>query len=106
MAADLILAVLELAEHAGTHGVAMGTLVDTLEAQGFAVEDIEQHIWHLMGARRLTPAGYICRTLERRSSGASRRQRMYEFTLVPWSPQLDHQLELELEGPLDPNRAP
>lgn len=99
MASDLILAVLELAEHAGTQGVAMGTVVDTLEARGFAVEDIERQIWQLIGARRLTPAGFICRTMQRRHGGATKRQRTYEFTLVPWSPHLDQQLELEL----DPN---
>jgi len=97
MASDLILAVLELAEHAGTQGIAMGTVVDTLEAQGFAAEDVEQQIWQLMSARRLTPAGFICRTMQRRQGGKTKRQRMYEFTLVPWSPHLDQQLELELE---------
>lgn len=99
MATDLILAVLELAEHAGTQGVAMGTLVDTLEGQGFAVEEIEQQIWNLMAARRLTPAGFICRTIERRAQTKPERRRMYEFTLVPWSPHLDQQLELELDAP-------
>jgi len=99
MASDLVLAVLELAEHAGNHGVAMGTVVDTLEGHGYAVEDIEREIWNLMASRRLTPAGFVCRTMQRTRPGERpRRQRFYEFTLVPWSPQLDQQLELELDS--------
>jgi hypothetical protein len=45
--------------------------------------------------RRLTPCGFVRRTV-RKSQGRS-TQRIYEFLLAPWSPELDGQLELELE---------
>src|SRR5690606_42130631 len=97
LAAALTLAALALAQDAGTQGIAMATVVDTVEAQGFAADDVEQQTWQLMSARRPTPAGFICRTMQRRQGGKTKRQRMYAFTLVPWSPHLDQQLELELE---------
>jgi hypothetical protein len=89
-------AVLQLAEQAGEQGVAMGTLVDTLEGRGHNAQDVEMVIWGLLSERRLTPSGFLCRTVTRRGGG-SQRSRVYEFLLVPWSPNLDHQLELPLE---------
>ena len=94
--AALTSAVLQLAERAGEQGVAMGTLVDTLEARGYDARDVEMVIWGLLSERRLTPSGFLCRTVTRQGRG-SQRSRVYEFLLVPWSANLDHQLELPLE---------
>lgn len=91
-------AVLDLAEHAGPTGIAMGAIVDALVGRGFAATAIEQEIWALLGRRRLTPCGFVCRVVHRRAAtGESHKQRVYEFMLVPWSAALDHQLELDLE---------
>jgi hypothetical protein len=95
----LVGAVLRLAERAGTQGVAMGALVDALESEGYAPQDVEMVIWTLMSERRLTPSGFMCRTVARRGKGKRpERARVYEFLLVPWSPKLDRQLELPLGG--------
>lgn len=78
----------------------MGTLVDRLDDQGFSAGEIETEIWHLLERRRLTPCGFVCRTIRRRSTnGEARRMRVYEFMLVPWSVALDQQLDLGLDGP-------
>jgi hypothetical protein len=91
-------AILELAENAGSQGMAMGTLVDRLEGQGFSAAEVETEIWHLLERRRLTPCGFVCRTIRRRDgNGEPARVRMYEFMLVPWSVGLDQQLELHLD---------
>jgi len=91
-------AILEVAERSGDQGISMGTLVDTLEQRGYPASDTETEVWRLMGLRRLTPAGFVCRTVQRRGEGPNPdRLRIYEFTLVPWSPELDRQLELKLD---------
>ncbi|MFO0631584.1 MAG: hypothetical protein U0168_01900 [Nannocystaceae bacterium] len=88
-------AVLELAESAGTAGIAMGTAVDMLAARGFPVEQAERAIWELLERRRLTPAGFVCRVIRRRNpDGSITPSRVYEFMLVPWSAALDAQLDL------------
>lgn len=70
----------------------MGVVVDTLEHNGYAPEDVEQEIWAMLAARRLTPSGFVCRKV-RNTPGAT-PARTYEFLLMPWSPKLDGQLEL------------
>lgn len=100
MSSSLSRAILELAESAGAQGMAMGALVDRLERQGFSAPEIETEIWHLLERRRLTPCGFVCRTIRRRdANGEPGRMRIYEFMLVPWSLGLDQQLELGLDGP-------
>ena len=73
----------------------MGSLVDTLEHNGYAAEDVEREIWTMLAGRRLTPSGFVCRRV--RTSAGATPSRAYEFLLVPWSPSLDGQLELGLE---------
>lgn len=98
MPSPLTDAILELAEAAGTIGIAMGSVVDTLEAQGFPPGQVEREIWTLLERRRLTPNGFVCRTIKRRGSdGKAASTRVYEFMLVPWSAALDQQLDLALE---------
>jgi hypothetical protein len=99
MSDGLTSAVLEFAERAGEQGIAMGALVDALEAKGHAAQDVEMVIWDLLGHRRLTPSGFVCRTVARPGKGeAKTRARIYEFLLLPWDPKLDKQLELKLGG--------
>ncbi|MBC8066856.1 MAG: hypothetical protein IAG13_00865 [Deltaproteobacteria bacterium] len=99
MPSPLTDAILDLAEQAGAAGIAMGTIVDTLEPRGFVAEHVEREIWSLLERRRLTPNGFVCRTFRRHSpDGAATRARVYEFVLVPWSAALDHQLDLGLEA--------
>jgi hypothetical protein len=95
MASPLQRAIVELAEQSGEQGIAMGDVVDALEQRGFAAQDVEHEIWEMLSHRRLTPCGFVRRTV-RKSQGRS-TQRIYEFLLAPWSPELDGQLELELE---------
>lgn len=91
-------AILEHAERDGARGVAMGQIVDALVGLGFAAEAIEQAIWSLLAARRLTPSGFVCRVLRRRDTfGEEVQSRCYEVMLAPWSSELDDQLDLELE---------
>lgn len=99
MASPLTDAILELAEQAGATGIAMGTIVDTLEPHGFAAQHVEREIWSLLERRRLTPNGFVCRTIRRPGAdGKPARARVYEFMLVAWSAALDAQLDLGLEG--------
>lgn len=99
MPSPVVDAILELADDAGPAGIAMGTIVDTLERRGFVAEQVETEIWDLLGRRRLTPTGFVCRTIKRKGlEGEVLRTRLYEFMLVPWSSALDRQLELELEN--------
>ena len=99
MPSPVVDAILELADDAGPAGIAMGTIVDTLERRGFVAEQVETEIWELLGRRRLTPTGFVCRTIKRKGlEGEVLRTRLYEFMLVPWSSALDRQLELELEN--------
>jgi hypothetical protein len=100
MSSSVSRAILELAENAGAQGMAMGALVDRLEQQGFSPGEVETEIWHLLERRRLTPCGFVCRTLRRRdANGEPKQVRVYEFMLVPWSIGLDQQLELRLDRP-------
>src|SRR5690606_17789525 len=93
-------AILEHADSAGTRGVAMGQLVDALVGRGYAPEAIERAIWALLGARRLTPSGFLCRQLRRRDNlGELVQHRCYELLLAPWSSELDYQLDLDLAAP-------
>jgi hypothetical protein len=87
-------AIVALAESVPDRGMSMGALVDTLEHNGYAPEEVEQEIWAMLAARRLTPSGFVCRKV-RRTSGAT-PERTYEFYQMPWSPKLDGQLELTL----------
>ncbi len=88
-------AILALAESVPDKGMSMGALVDTLEHNGYAPEEIELEIWAMLASRRLTPSGFVCRKV-RATEGAT-PARTYEFLLVPWSPKLDGQLDLGLD---------
>lgn len=89
--------ILEAAGKAGSRGVPMGQIVDELVGLGHAVEAVERAIWELLGARRLTPSGFVCRQLRRRDVfGETGQARCYELLLTPWSSELDDQLELDL----------
>lgn len=96
MAGSIHAEILRLADEAGESGITMGGIVDRLEAMGSSVPDVELAIWELLGARRLTPAGFVCRTVRRPAERGYERARSYEFLLVPWSPERDQQLELDL----------
>ncbi len=90
-------AILEHADREGTRGVAMGQIVDALVGEGYAAEAVERAIWALLGERRLTPSGFVCRVLRRRDRlGELTQSRCYELLLVPWSDDLDDQLDLDL----------
>ncbi len=95
MSVPLTEAILELAEAAGTMGIAMGAVVDALETAGFPPGEVEREIWSMLERRRLTPTGFVCRTIKRK--GSPKPTRVYEFMLVPWSAALDQQLDLGLE---------
>ena len=90
-------AILEFAQDAGDQGVTMGRVVDELEGRGFEVEHIEQEFWALLGQRRLTPGGFVSRQVRRKNTqGTIEKVRSYEMLFVPWSSDLDQQLDLEL----------
>lgn len=89
-------AISELVERSGEQGVSMGSIVDTLEREGHAASDVEIEIWRMMSSRRLTPSGFICRSIRRATAQKTKTERAYEFLLVAWSPELDGQLELNL----------
>lgn len=90
-------AILELAERFEPGGITMGRIVDALEGAGFVPELVEQELWTLLAQRRLTPCGYVCRKVRRRDTvGEIERARSYELLLIPWSEDLDRQLELKL----------
>lgn len=81
----------EVADAVATHGergVAMGVVVDALIARGHPVEAIEAAIWALLGARALTPSGFVCRLLRRPGEGSA-IHRSYELLLATWSPEQD-----------------
>lgn len=91
---DAVLTVVE--RHADT-GVTMGKIVDRLVADGAPEQDVELAIWRLIQHRRLTPNGFVCRKVRKPTQdGAGIESRTYEFVLIPWSPALDAQLELDL----------
>jgi len=71
-------------------GMTMGALVDHLEAEGHSVSTSELEIWALLGARELTPHGFVCRTFR----SAAGRRRGYEMLLIRWSPDQDRELAL------------
>ncbi len=94
---SVAVAILELAERFEPGGVTMGRIVDTLEGEGYRAELVEQELWRLLAQRRLTPCGYVCRRVRRRDGvGELEQARSYELLLIPWSLDLDHQLELQL----------
>ncbi len=87
--------VLELAEQAGPKGISMGHIVDQLAGAGHQTDAVERAIWELLGRRRLTPVGYVRRVLRRRGDNDRLiSSRSYEFLLIPWSADLDKQLEI------------
>jgi len=97
MSSAVTLAILELAERFEPSGVTMGRIVDSLEGEGFAPEAVEQELWGLLAMRRLTPCGYVCRKVRRRDAlGEIEQARSYELLFIPWSEDLDRQLELKL----------
>lgn len=97
MADPLADAILNLVEAQAETGVTMGKLVDRLVADGGNEQDVELTIWRLIQHRRLTPSGFVCRKVRKPSQiGPGGETRTYEFVLVPWSPALDAQLELDL----------
>ncbi len=98
MAEAIERAVLVIAERAGERGVPMGAVVDELVGEGYEEKEVEQAIWHLLQHRRLTPNGFVARTIRRRGPEGKTSQRIYEFVLIPWSPALDRQLDLSLDG--------
>ncbi len=87
-------AIVALVESVPDEGMAMGSVVDTLEHNGYPSQDVEHEIWAMLAARRLTPAGFVCRKV--RSRPGATPSRTYEFLLMAWSPNLDGQLELTL----------
>jgi hypothetical protein len=95
-------AILALAERAGAEGLSMGAIVDQLVGHGHEENAVEQAIWRLLARRRLTPQGFVARTLRRRGPEGRSVQRVYEFMLIPWSPALDRQLELRFDGEEEP----
>jgi hypothetical protein len=96
-------AVLHLVDTQADTGVTMGKLVDRLVADGGNEQEVELVIWQLIQQRRLTPSGFVCRKVRKpNQTGASTETRTYEFVLVPWSPALDAQLELDLGETVEP----
>jgi hypothetical protein len=90
-------AVLSLVDAHAETGVTMGKLVDRLVADGGNEQDVELVIWQLIQQRYLTPSGFVCRKVRKPNvNGSGAETRTYEFVLVPWSPALDAQLELDL----------
>lgn len=99
MSSYLHAAIRELAERYEPQGVPMGVIVDTLTGEGFEATSIEAEIWGMLASRRLTPCGYVCRKVRRRDeTGENVLARTYEFLLVPWSPDMDRQLELDISA--------
>lgn len=81
----------------GDAGLAMGDLVDAIVAEGLDEDAVEASIWRLLEQRRVTPHGYVRRVL-RKGRGEGKTRRCYELVLRPWSPELDAQLDLELDA--------
>jgi len=94
MSDDLQDAVLSFVERHAEGGVTMGKIVDHLIADGAPEQAVELAIWRLIQRRRLTPNGFVCRKVRKGAPGSE--SRTYEFVLIPWSPALDAQLELDL----------
>ncbi|HLT39936.1 MAG TPA: hypothetical protein VK034_26830 [Enhygromyxa sp.] len=101
---DAVLSVVE--RHADT-GVTMGKIVDRLVADGAPEQEVELTIWRLIQHRRLTPNGFVCRKVRKpNQDGVGTETRTYEFVLIPWSPALDAQLELDLSDRGTGDHAP
>jgi hypothetical protein len=81
--------ILERAAAGGEGGVTMGAIVDALLRDGRSAERVEAEIWALLGARLLTPCGYVRRLVRRKSGELHTNARRYEFLLVPWSADKD-----------------
>jgi hypothetical protein len=97
MSEPLQVAVLALVEAHGDQGVTMGKIVDRLVADGGSEQEVELAIWRLIQRRRLTPNGFVCRKVRKPGQGGPGVEtRTYEFVLIPWSPALDAQLDLDL----------
>lgn len=95
-------AILEIAAAAEPQGETMGAIVDALVGEGFTATIVETEVWQLMAQRRLTPNGFVCRRVRRRDSMDEMEiKRSYEFLLIPWSHDADHQLELALASESD-----
>ena len=100
MSEQLQTAVLSLVDRTGEAGITMGKIVDHLVADGAPEQEVELAIWRLIQRRRLTPTGFVCRKVRKPNQGGSGSEtRTYEFVLIPWSPALDAQLELDLGDP-------
>jgi len=90
-------AVLSLVDAHAEAGVPMGKLVDRLVADGGNEQHVQLGIRQLIQQRRLSPSGFVCRKVRKPNhNGPGVETRTYEFVLVPWSPALDAQLELDL----------
>ena len=106
MAELLAQAIVDLAAHAEPNGISIGRIVDALEQRGHPPEVVERVFWDLLGQRRLTPCGFICRKVRRQdTTGEVERARSYELLFVPWSEQQDRQLDLVLPDDADGDEA-
>ncbi len=90
--------ILSYVERNGEAGITMGKIVDALIADGAQEQEVELAIWGLMQRRRLTPSGFVCRKVRKPGQAQVAETRTYEFVLIPWSPALDQQLELNLDA--------
>ena len=94
MSDPILAAIVEQAGQAGARGVPMGQIVDALVGSGHTIETVEQGNWELLGCRRLTPSGFVCRIVRRRDAfGEPVQARSYELLLAPWSADLDHDID-------------
>ncbi len=102
MSDPILAAIVEQAGQAGARGVPMGQIVDALVGSGHTIESVEQGIWELLGCRRLTPSGFVCRIVRRRDAfGEPVQARSYELLLAPWSADLDHDIDHEVDDLAD-----
>jgi hypothetical protein len=97
MSSAVATAILELAACFEPGGITMWRIVDVLEGRGLRPQLVENELWQMLARRQLTPCGYICRKVRRRDAlGEFEQARSYELLLIPWSEDLDRQLELKL----------
>lgn len=82
---------------AGDEGATMGSIVDFFVGEGNDENSVEASLWRLLELRRITPHGYVRRVL-RTGPGDGGLRRSYELVLRPWAPELDAQLDLELDA--------
>jgi hypothetical protein len=97
MGTELEREILRIAEERGEAGIPMGAIVDALVEEGFEEQAVELAVWELLQHRRLTPNGFVARTLIGHGRDGHSKHRVYEFVLIPWSPALDRQLDLEFD---------